>query len=108
MVNFKKGSRLSKLSCSLKTDNPRKFWSYYKAITKTTRTPGVIKHESVQATRPIEQANLFIVFFHSVFAPPDLNSAQAYHPLFVWCGVVCCATVMAILVNNISFTKIEI
>ena len=60
--------------------NPGKFWSDYKAITKTTRIPGVIKHESVQATRPIDQANLFNVFFHSVFAPPDSRSTAVCLP----------------------------
>ena len=53
---------------------------YYKAITKTTRIPGVIKHESVQATRPIDQANLFNVFFRSVFAPSDSSSADVCLP----------------------------
>ena len=79
IVKFKKRSHLSKLSCSL-GDNPRKFWSYYKTITKTTRIPRVIKHESVQATRPFDQANLFSMFFHSVFAPPDSSSAAIYLP----------------------------
>ena len=65
MVKFKKRSHFSKLSYSLR-DNPRKFWSYYKTIIKTTRIPGVINHESVQATKPIDQANLFNVMFHSV------------------------------------------
>ena len=41
MVKFKKRSHLTKLSCSLR-DNPRKLWAYYKAITKTTRIPGLI------------------------------------------------------------------
>ena len=41
MVKFKKRSHLTKLSCSLR-ENPRKLWSYYKAITKTTRIPGLI------------------------------------------------------------------
>ena len=43
IVKFKKRSYLPKLSCSLK-DNPGKFGAYYKAITKTTRIPGLIKH----------------------------------------------------------------
>ena len=68
MVKIKKRSHLTKLSCSLR-DNPRPFWSYYKAITKSTRIPGVIKHESVQATRFIEQANLLNVFFFIQFLP---------------------------------------
>ena len=46
--------------------------------TKTTRIPRVIKRESVQATRPIDQANLFNIFFHSVFAPPDSSGAAIY------------------------------
>ena len=79
MVKFKKRSHFSKLSYSLR-DNPRKFWSYYKTIVKTTRIPGVIKHESVQATRPIDRANLFNVFFHSVVSPPDSSSAAVYPP----------------------------
>ena len=56
--------------------------SFHAALefTKTTRIPGVIKHESVQATRPIDQANLFNVFFHSVFTPPDSSSAALYLP----------------------------
>ena len=41
MVKFKKRSHLTKLSSSLR-DNSRKLWSYYKAITKTTRIPGLI------------------------------------------------------------------
>ena len=49
----------SELSCSLR-NNPRKLWSYCKTITKTTRIPGLIKHKSVEATRPIDQANLFL------------------------------------------------
>ena len=76
---LKKRSHLSKLSCSFGY-NPRKFWLYYKTITKTTRIPGVIKHESVQATRPIDQANLFNMFFHSVFAPTASSSAAVYLP----------------------------
>ena len=41
MVKFKKRSHLTKLGSSLR-DNSRKLWSYYKAITKTTRIPGLI------------------------------------------------------------------
>ena len=40
MVKFKKRGHLM-LSSSLR-DNSRKLWSYYKAITKTTRIPGLI------------------------------------------------------------------
>ena len=68
MVKFKKCSHLSKLSCSL-GDNPRKFWSHYITMTKATRISGVIKHKSVQATRPIDQANLFNMFFSLSFCP---------------------------------------
>ena len=39
-----------------------------------------MKHESVQATRPIDQANLFEMFFHSVFAPPDSRSTATCLP----------------------------
>ena len=47
---------------------------------QTTRIRGVIKHESVQATRPIDQACLFHLFFHSVFAPPDSSSPAVCLP----------------------------
>ena len=70
MVKFKKRSHRTKLICSSR-DNPRKFWSQYKAITTTTRIPGVIKHESVQATRPIDQAN-FSLMLHVY---PDSTTA---------------------------------
>ncbi|RMX42336.1 hypothetical protein pdam_00014642 [Pocillopora damicornis] len=72
MVKFKERSYLSKLGYSLK-DNPCKFWSYYKAITKTTKIPGVMKNESVQATRPIDQANLFNVSTATCLPRLDYN-----------------------------------
>ena len=53
IAKLKKCSYLSELGCSLR-DNPRKCWSHYKAITKPTKILGVMRHESVQATRPID------------------------------------------------------
>ena len=51
-----------------------KFGHSTKRLPKLLKIPRVMKHESVQATRPIDQANLFEMFFHSVFAPPDSRS----------------------------------
>ena len=72
-VKFKKRNHLCNLGAVL-NENPRKFWSYYKAIAKSSKIPGVIKHELMQATRPVDQANLFNTFFHSGFAPTDHGS----------------------------------
>ena len=45
--------------------NPRKFWSFYKAITKTSRIP------KVGQCRLVNQANAFNALFHTVFGPSD-------------------------------------
>ena len=77
MVKFKKRSHLSQLSCSLR-DNPRKFWSYYKTITKTTRIPGGIKHESYRLPDQLIKLIYSACFFTQFFAPPDSSSAAVY------------------------------
>ena len=61
MVKFKRRYHLCNLSAILK-DNPL----------------GVIKDQLMQATRPIDQANLFNACFLSVFAPPDHGSTLNY------------------------------
>ena len=45
---------------------------------KSSKIPGVIKDQLMQATRPIDQANLFNACFLSVFAPPDHGSTLNY------------------------------
>ena len=56
-------------------DNPCRFWSYHKAITKSSRIPGVIRHGSIEARNLIDKANLFNIFFHSVFSALDIPNA---------------------------------
>jgi hypothetical protein len=56
-------------------DNPCRFWSYHKAITKSSRIPGVIRHGSIEARNLIDKANLFNIFFHSVFSASDIPNA---------------------------------
>lgn len=72
LIKFNKRYYIDKLGYSLKT-NPKKFWSYYKLITKTSRIPSEISYGQVNATKHMDQANLFNAFFHSVFASEDTS-----------------------------------
>ena len=58
LIKSNKREHLKELGDSFK-DNPRRFWSYYKSITKSSRIPTVVKHGPLQASRPLDQANLY-------------------------------------------------
>lgn len=64
-------------------DNPHKFWSYYKAITKSSKIAGVtIKHGSMQAIRPVDQANSLCAFFIQFLLHPIMAALLiAYNDL---------------------------
>ena len=72
IVKFNKWNYIDKLGDSLKS-NAKKFWSYYKLITKTSRIPSEISYGQVNATNHMDPANLFNIFFHYVFVPDDLS-----------------------------------
>ena len=50
-------------------DNPKLFWSYYKAIHSNKQQSSIITHGDIIATTNREKANLFNTYFSSVFQP---------------------------------------
>ena len=73
LIKFNKRNYIDKLENSLKS-NSKKFWSYYKLITKTSIIPNEISYDQVNATKHMDQANLFNTSFHSVFASVSVTS----------------------------------
>lgn len=56
------------------TTDPKKFWNFYSFKTKAHKLPPVIKRDitdPVPVTNPIDKANLFNDYFHSVFNLKD-------------------------------------
>ena len=54
--------------------DPKKFWNFYSCKTKAHKLPPAIKRDitdPVPATNPIDKANLFNDYFHSVFNLKD-------------------------------------
>ena len=54
------------LTASLKT-NPKKFWSFVKARIGNRSVASCIEYEGQRAYTPLDKANLFNSFFHSVY-----------------------------------------
>ena len=48
-------------------DDPKKFWSFYGAKTKSARIPKVVCFGDQNASTPVAKAYLFYRFFASVF-----------------------------------------
>lgn len=48
-------------------NNPKRFWSFFRAKTKTKNVPGVIKSDTGDISDPVSKANVFNDFFYSVF-----------------------------------------
>ena len=73
LIKLNKQNYIDKLGNSLKS-NPKTFWSY-KLITKTSIIPNEISYGQVNATKHMDQANLFNTSFHSVIVDqlPELN-----------------------------------
>lgn len=82
LIKFNRRNYIDKLGNSLKS-NPKKIWSYYKLITKTSRIPSEISYGQVNATNHMDQENLFNAFFHSVFAPDDSSVNIDQLPEFI-------------------------
>ena len=64
---------LMNMQTNLKVD-PKKFWSFYAAKTKSARIPKVVCFGDQKASTPAAKANLFNRFFASVFQKPNLHS----------------------------------
>jgi hypothetical protein len=69
LIQYKKKVYITNLGQSLK-DNPKRFWSYYKVINKSSRIPNVVSHHDISASEPRFKANLFNNYFHSVYNTP--------------------------------------
>ena len=57
-------------------DDPKKFWSFYGAKTKSARIPKVVCFGDQKASTPVAKANLFNRFFASVFQKPTLHTTS--------------------------------
>ena len=53
-------------------DDPKKFWFFYGAKTKSARIPKVVCFGDQKASTPVAKANLFNRFFASVFQKPNI------------------------------------
>ena len=62
-------------------DDPKKFWSFYGAKTKSARIPRVVcfSDQKLKASTPIAKANLFNRFFASVFQKPNMHTITSTH-----------------------------
>ncbi len=59
-------------------ENPKRFWSYIKRITKTNQQPNFLRDEQNFVSDPVGMANMLNRYFHSVFnfgtnEPPDFS-----------------------------------
>ena len=72
LIKYKEKLYISNLGQALKA-NPKRFWSYYKALNKTSRIPNTISYGNATATDSSSKANLFNTFFHSVFNASDFG-----------------------------------
>ena len=67
---------LMNMQTNLKND-PKKFWSFYGANTKSARIPKVVCFGDQKASIPAAKANLFNRFFASVFQKPNLHTTTS-------------------------------
>ena len=70
LIKYKKKLYISDLCQALKA-NPKRFWSYYKALNKTSRIPNTVSYGNVTVTDSSSKVNIFNSFFHSVFNASD-------------------------------------
>ncbi|CAB4043417.1 Hypothetical predicted protein, partial [Paramuricea clavata] len=62
-------------------DNPSKFWSFYRATTKTARIPKIVHLSGEKASTPSAKADMFNKFFASVFQKSD-HGTEINHDVF--------------------------
>ena len=58
-------------------DDPKKFWSFYGAKTKSARIPKVVCFGDQKASTPVAKAKLFNRFFASVFQKLNLHTTTS-------------------------------
>ena len=85
LIRTKYNAYIKKLADNVATD-PKKFWNFYSCKTKAHKLPPAIKRDitdPVPATNPIDRANLFNDYFHSVFnLKDDLPPPPGCHAIF--------------------------
>ena len=68
LIKYKKKVYISNLGQDLKS-NPKRFWSFYKALNKTNRIPNTILYGNITVTDSISKANIFNTFFILLLMP---------------------------------------
>jgi hypothetical protein len=59
-------------------ENPKRFWSYVKSSTKSSKSPNFLGNGQSYITDSREKANLLNTFFHSVFNPNDIEPPASF------------------------------
>ncbi len=72
LLDIKHKTYLNSLELELK-DNPKRFWSFFKAKTKARSLPSIIKCGGQEATTAPEKSEIFNNYFYSVFTAPETN-----------------------------------
>ena len=70
LIDVKHKSYVKEL-CEQVHDNPKRFWSYFRARSKTNSVPDTVNLNGKQYTTPEEKAEAFNQFFYSTFTPDD-------------------------------------
>ena len=93
LIKYKKKVSISNLGQDLKS-NPKRFWSYYKALNKTNRIPNTILYGNITVTDSISKANIFNTFFHSTFNACDDSIPPFSHPLNDSMSIPCLCNIL--------------
>ena len=93
LMKYKKKVYISNLGQDLKS-NPKRFWSYYKALNKTNRIPNSILYGNITVTDSISKANIFNTFFHSTFNACDDSIPPFSHPLNDSMSIPCLSNIL--------------
>lgn len=88
VISSKHRDYLKKIESSFK-DNPKLFWSYHKAILNSRGKPSVVSYNGATATSSVEKAELFNLYFSSVFRPQSTTNVNTsflniHEQLFAW------------------------
>ena len=70
LVRRKHSDYLAAITSSL-TDNPKRFWPFYRAKSKSPRIPSTISFHNQHASTAATKANMFNSFFQSTFKTQD-------------------------------------
>ena len=77
-MNYKYTDYLNDIKLSFK-DNPKKFWSFVKATTKSSSYPLLLKYGNNLSSCSVDKANMFNNFFQSVFLRNNAENVDDYN-----------------------------